>query len=54
MERDKLKLAEQYFTQLTSKHTAALDSLLAAALPDPAILLKLTGKLLCPLHDRGH
>ena len=43
MERDKLKLAEQYFTQLASKHTAALDSLLGAALPDPAILLKLTG-----------
>ena len=43
MERDKLKLSEQYFTQLASKHTEALDSLLAASLPDQAVLLKLTG-----------
>ncbi|XP_052245877.1 serine/threonine-protein kinase 36-like isoform X2 [Dreissena polymorpha] len=42
MERDKLKLADQYFTMLSCKHTAALDALMAATLPDTAILYKLT------------
>lgn len=42
MERDNMKLANQYFTMLSSKHTAALDSLMAAALPDTGILRKLT------------
>lgn len=43
MERDNMKLADQYFTQLSAKHTAALDALMTATLPDPAILIKLTG-----------
>lgn len=43
MERDNMKLADQYFTQLSTKHTAALDALMTATLPDPAILIRLTG-----------
>jgi len=44
MERDKMKLADQYFSLLASKHTAALDALMTATLPDTAVLQKLTGK----------
>jgi len=44
MERDNMKLADQYFTAVASKHTAALDALMTATLPDPAMLIKLTGK----------
>jgi len=39
-----MKLADQYFTAVASKHTAALDALMTATLPDPAMLIKLTGK----------
>ncbi|XP_053375553.1 serine/threonine-protein kinase 36-like isoform X2 [Mercenaria mercenaria] len=42
MERDKMKLADQYFMMLATKHTAALDSLMAATLPDTTVLHKLT------------
>ncbi|XP_052801977.1 serine/threonine-protein kinase 36-like isoform X1 [Mya arenaria] len=42
MERDKLGLADQYFTLLSTKHTAALDALMTATLPDVAVLQKLT------------
>ncbi|KAL4223174.1 Serine/threonine-protein kinase 36 [Mactra antiquata] len=42
MERDKMKLADQYFMLISSKYMSALDSLMSATLPDTAVLLKLT------------
>jgi hypothetical protein len=39
-----MKLADQYFMMVANKHTAALDSLMAATLPDTTVLHRLTGK----------
>ncbi|XP_021342400.1 serine/threonine-protein kinase 36-like isoform X3 [Mizuhopecten yessoensis] len=46
MERNKLHLANQYFTQLSGKHMAAIDALLECTKPDAQILKKLTGSKL--------
>ncbi|KAK3094442.1 hypothetical protein FSP39_001787 [Pinctada imbricata] len=42
MERNKLKLANQYFTSLASKQTSAIDSLLDCCVADPNTLQKMT------------
>ncbi|XP_041347923.1 serine/threonine-protein kinase 36-like isoform X2 [Gigantopelta aegis] len=41
MDRDSLKLAQQYFSAFVSKHTAVLDALLQGTQPDPASLIRL-------------
>lgn len=45
MERNKLQVANQYFTHLASKQTNTLDCILNCTMGDPNILKKLTGKI---------
>ena len=44
MERDKLKIANQYFSHLATKQTEALDAILACCKMDEAHLKKLIGQ----------
>ena len=46
VERDKLKVTDQYYSQLATEHTVAPDTLMTAALPNPAVPIKLTGRSL--------
>ena len=43
MDRDSLKLAQQYFSGFVSKHTAVLDALLKGTQPDSSSLICLKG-----------
>lgn len=44
MERNKLQVANQYFTHLASKQTNTLDGILNCTMGDPNVLKKLTGE----------
>lgn len=46
MERDKLKLANQYFTHLATKQTDAIDAIVGCCRLDEPLLKKLIGKFM--------